>query len=974
MDNDLPYIVEYSKSSRASCKVCKNKIEKDCLRMGIMVQSAHFDGKVPLWHHSSCFFKKKKIKTTADIANFNNIRWEDQKTIKDHVEGSGTTNNKAASKGIKEASDFLIEYAKSSRSSCRECSEKIQKGEIRIAKIDSESPDAQRYGPIPRWHHADCFVKERQTLEFTDDAETLPGFNALSDEDKEIIKGKLPPLGVKRKSETKLPVSEKKSKKADKKEDEVLKAQNKLLYDMRDKLQANLSKKDLIALLEYNGQHISKGESSLLDHLSDCLIFGALKLCPECKNSKPRYKFDGYHCSGDVTEWTKCQYVTKSPEREMFKIPKEFKEEYDFLKDYKYVKRKRLFPSNPERPSSSTNKGLPLENFRIAVRGKFQVRRELITKLVKELGGTIHDKLDSFTSLIISSPGEVEKGGKIMTRAHLLNIHVVSYNFLDAVKKGVSPAQAVKASLISSWGDDPVVKFSGKQENKQEKSLAKNFSSSMSGPQTMKVSVVGGAAVDPESGLADKTHVYQSRGDIYNAVLGKVDIAKGTNTYYKLQLLESNKGSKYWIFRAWGRVGTTIGGSKIEKMDNINDAISAFKALYFEKTNNEWQNRKNFVKQPGGLYPLDIDYGQECSELQELKPGANSKLPKPIQELICLIFDIEEMKKAMLEFEIDLKKMPLGKLSKKQIEAAYAVLTEAQQVLTDGCNPTKLLDVSNRFYTLIPHDFGLKKPPLLDNEDLIKSKIEMLESLLEIEFAYNLLKGDGAESTKDPVDEHYDKLKTDIETLTRDSEEYKHIETYLHNTHAKTHDQYTLELDEVFTIKRRGESERYKKFKGLHNKKLLWHGSRLTNYVGILSQGLRIAPPEAPVTGYMFGKGIYFADMVSKSANYCYTTKKNPTGLLLLCEVALGNMYEKTHAEFVEKLPVDKHSTKGLGMTIPDPKEKAFIGDVEVPFGKPVKSNIPNSALLYNEYIVYNANQVNIKYLLKVNFKWRRPY
>ena len=41
----------------------------------------------------------------------------------------------------------------------------------------------------------------------------------------------------------------------------------------------------------------------------------------------------------------------------------------------------------------------------------------------------------------------------------------------------------------------------------------------------------------------------------------------------------------------------------------------------------------------------------------------------------------------------------------------------------------------------------------------------------------------------------------------------------------------------------------------------LWHGSRLTNYVGIISQGLRIAPPEAPVTGYMFGKGVYFADM-----------------------------------------------------------------------------------------------------------------
>jgi poly [ADP-ribose] polymerase len=40
----------------------------------------------------------------------------------------------------------------------------------------------------------------------------------------------------------------------------------------------------------------------------------------------------------------------------------------------------------------------------------------------------------------------------------------------------------------------------------------------------------------------------------------------------------------------------------------------------------------------------------------------------------------------------------------------------------------------------------------------------------------------------------------------------------------------------------------------------------------------------------MFGKGIYFADMVSKSANYCFTTPDNSMGLMLLCEVALGNM------------------------------------------------------------------------------------
>ena len=64
--------------------------------------------------------------------------------------------------------------------------------------------------------------------------------------------------------------------------------------------------------------------------------------------------------------------------------------------------------------------------------------------------------------------------------------------------------------------------------------------------------------------------------------------------------------------------------------------------------------------------------------------------------------------------------MPLGKLSKKQIENAYKVLTEALTEIQGDKNPTKLLDASNRFYTLIPHDFGLQSPPLLDDEEFIK--------------------------------------------------------------------------------------------------------------------------------------------------------------------------------------------------------------------------------------------------------------
>jgi poly [ADP-ribose] polymerase len=64
--------------------------------------------------------------------------------------------------------------------------------------------------------------------------------------------------------------------------------------------------------------------------------------------------------------------------------------------------------------------------------------------------------------------------------------------------------------------------------------------------------------------------------------------------------------------------------------------------------------------------------------------------------------------------------MPLGKLSKNQMEKAYKVLTELNGLVVSGGTTTKFLDASNRFYTLIPHDFGMKKPPLLDTDEVIR--------------------------------------------------------------------------------------------------------------------------------------------------------------------------------------------------------------------------------------------------------------
>ena len=82
------------------------------------------------------------------------------------------------------------------------------------------------------------------------------------------------------------------------------------------------------------------------------------------------------------------------------------------------------------------------------------------------------------------------------------------------------------------------------------------------------------------------------------------------------------------------------------------------------------------------------------------------------------------------------------------------------------------------------------------------------------------------------------------------------LEDYIANTHAPTHSSYSLELMDVFKIERHGEAKRYKPFRKLPNRKLLWHGSRTTNFAGILSQGLRIAPPEAPVVSVIYNVSV----------------------------------------------------------------------------------------------------------------------
>lgn len=244
------------------------------------------------------------------------------------------------------------------------------------------------------------------------------------------------------------------------------------------------------------------------------------------------------------------------------------------------------------------------------------------------------------------------------------------------------------------------------------------------GSSKLKVQLKNGAYVDPDSGLENKGHVYRDGKEVFTAVLSCSDVATGKNSYYKLQIIESDKKNKWWLFKAWGRIGTTIGKNKVEEYGDVESARLDFEEKFLEQTGNEWYAKGSFKKCAGKYFMQDIDFGQgQQDKLIKLDDGAiGSKLVPSVQELMKMLFNVETMKETMLEFELDLEKMPLGKLTQRQIRAAYTELAKLQEgIHGDKKMPTsEIVALSNKFYTMIPHSAGVDALPRLDNEEIIK--------------------------------------------------------------------------------------------------------------------------------------------------------------------------------------------------------------------------------------------------------------
>lgn len=100
----------------------------------------------------------------------------------------------------------------------------------------------------------------------------------------------------------------------------------------------------------------------------------------------------------------------------------------------------------------------------------------------------------------------------------------------------------------------------------------------------------------------------------------------------------------------------------------------------------------------------------------------------------------------------------------------------------------------------------------------------------------------------------------------------------------------------------------------------------------------------------MFGKGVYLADMSSKSANYCSSWDSGGHALLLLCEAELGDpMLELTDATYsAAEMAKDKgvSSTFGMGLTGPQAWKDAKCVHPSLAGVKMVGPNIRDSSVM----------------------------
>lgn len=497
-----------------------------------------------------------------------------------------------------------------------------------------------------------------------------------------------------------------------------------------------------------------------------------------------------------------------------------------------------------------------------------------------------------------------------------------------------------------------------------------------------------------------KGELVEKHDQIYNCSLNQTDISSNSNKFYIIQLIKNPQAGNYGMFTAYGRTGEA-GRADVKTFSSEAAGIQAFEKQFKTKTGNNWANAKNFSKQPGKYFMSEIDYTAEIKNLQNQQQPAptnqinntgnnnnsvmgallgstsnlvalpQSKLSPKVQKLLSLFSDLSMMQDTMVSLEIDTSKMPLGKLSQSQLAKASDVLDKIQLIgqNTIGQPDMRILtDLSSEYYTYVPMSFGRRTPPVINSNDMLARYRDVIDELKNMVVAIKIK--ESAKVGQNMLDGIYDDIKTHIREMDPNNPMYREIVKYVANTHGKTHN-CKLEVLDIYEVEQFGKQEKFNQHcipKGIGAKTLLFHGSAMVNWLSILKHDLLVDPAavksDVVVAGKMFGHGIYWADCVSKSWSYCRSQSSRGLSCIALAEVGLGVVDRHMQSAHITPVMLEKkgcHSTMGCGKYTSS--KFPIINNTCIPNEPLIESGLKTS-LIYDEFIVYNSDQQQIKYLV----------
>ena len=94
---------------------------------------------------------------------------------------------------------------------------------------------------------------------------------------------------------------------------------------------------------------------------------------------------------------------------------------------------------------------------------------------------------------------------------------------------------------------------------------------------------------------------------------------------------------------------------------------------------------------------------------------------------------------------LNVKKLALGKLSDETVKEGYkylkqieAILNSAPKLVLTPAQRTMIEQLSSKFYTFIPHDFGRANIAkfIINSPERVKEKTDLIQSLVDINIVF----------------------------------------------------------------------------------------------------------------------------------------------------------------------------------------------------------------------------------------------